>query len=361
MSKQQNGTMNLKPLYIILVPVIAVILILNSGYLQKWLPCVTVNGTSYNVVRYDYYYFSAYNDFVEENSDNLEALGFDSNTSVKTQQYNDDMTWMDYFCQQGEQRMMEAAYYNDLASAASYEFTEEELAPVTEKMDEITELCTSNGVTISNYMTASYGSGMTEAAFKEELTYEVQGEAYKSYLEKNYEPEADAITAWISQQKDLDSYTTADLQIIELDASIDRFSEEVGDTQLLALQNKLDELTQRYVNKTESFEQLSTEFSVDEDLVKTGGTVNNCTKDQLTDEIADWCFNQERTSGDYLESMDKENGKAYLVVYVKAGDSSQSIEARDALAKEAVESAYEDASYQYTPVTHKIGMTLIGR
>ena len=54
----KNQSKLVRAFYIVLVPVVLVVILLNSGVLQKWLTAVTVDGEPYSAVRYDYYYYS---------------------------------------------------------------------------------------------------------------------------------------------------------------------------------------------------------------------------------------------------------------------------------------------------------------
>ena len=53
----KNQSKLVRAFYIVLVPVVLVVILLNSGVLQKWLTAVTVDGEPYSAVRYDYYYY----------------------------------------------------------------------------------------------------------------------------------------------------------------------------------------------------------------------------------------------------------------------------------------------------------------
>ena len=60
---KNDSRMN-RAFYLFLVPIVAVIVLLNSGYLQRWFTAATVYGEDYSAVRYNYYYFSVYHDFL---------------------------------------------------------------------------------------------------------------------------------------------------------------------------------------------------------------------------------------------------------------------------------------------------------
>jgi len=82
---QKNNSPQLRALYIILVPIVLLIIILNSGILQKAFPAARVHGSGVSVVRYNYYYYDWYNRFLEENELRLDELGYDPSVSANSQ------------------------------------------------------------------------------------------------------------------------------------------------------------------------------------------------------------------------------------------------------------------------------------
>ena len=90
--------------YIIIIPIVLVMILLNSGYLQRWFTAVTVDGEDYNAVGYNYYYFRCYRDFVD--SEDFASSGLDLTVSLSDQQYDETATWKDHFTAQAEERMV---------------------------------------------------------------------------------------------------------------------------------------------------------------------------------------------------------------------------------------------------------------
>ena len=97
----------LRAMYIILVPVVAMIILLNSGYLQRLVPAARLNGAAYSVVRYNYYYFDFYNSFLEENALMLDELGYDPSLADSEQSYDGQISWKEFFQRQAETNMKE--------------------------------------------------------------------------------------------------------------------------------------------------------------------------------------------------------------------------------------------------------------
>jgi hypothetical protein len=350
-----------KIFYIILVPVILVVILLNSGFLQARVPAVTVSGASYNVAQFNYYYFAAYNDFVDENFDESGYNGpFDQSVDLRSQQKDEDTTWKEYFIQQAEEKLVEVTYFYSQATVAGYEFSEEELAPVEENLALINEEASDSGITLKNYLVAYWGVGMTEDIYTQELTRRVKAEAYEAYLTTIGEVEQTALDQWI-QENQPESYPSANLTVICLKAAEDRFTGEVGETQLSDLSAKLERLAARYESDPSQLTALAEEFNDDDTLAKNQGALLNQTRDSLPAPVAEWVFDETTQLGDWTAVMDEENACAYLVRLDSWGEDAAEQDALRAVRQQQVadklESVRENASISY----RKLGSRLIGR
>ena len=277
----------LRVLYILLVPIVALIIILNSGLLQRWAPAAVVHGERYSVARYNFYYFEYYNRFLDENADRLDELGYDPG-GTDTKQFTDEgISWKSFFLREAEKDMAETAYYYDLAQAAGYEFSEEELLPVGERLAEHAAAQAASNINAKNYYTAYYGSGTTEEIYTAELTRVVKAQAYKDYLIRSAAPTQEQIDAYIAANA-VPDYRTADLRVITLEAQPDRETGEVGQEQLDALGRKMERLVERY-DEGESFEDLQSAFSTCA-LGDSKGYLYDATRLDLPENIADDLF-----------------------------------------------------------------------
>lgn len=323
----RNSDPILRAMYIILVPVVALIILLNSGILQKNMTAATVNGESYNVVRYNYYYFDYYNSFLEENEDRLTELGFDPNVSEANQNYSLTTTWREFFQAEAEAILAETAYYYNLAVEAGYEFSEEELAPVENQLAKNREDQTNYGVKAKNYYISYYGSGMTEELYTLELTRQVKAQAYKAYLAAAYEHSEEALNAWI-EANGVEDYPAAHIKVITLDALPDRETGKVGAQQIAALNSKLDKLTERY-EAGASFDELQQMFSSCALGDKTGTLI--AVGGQVPEVLVDWCREGNLIAGDMIAVVDEETGTAFLAVFERYSESGAKLQAAAAL------------------------------
>ena len=353
----------LRALYIILVPIVLLIIVLNTGMLQKTVTAARVHGEKYSVVRYNYYYFDCYNRFLEEHESELDELGYNPSLTDTKQYTADGISWKEFFLKQGEAAMAETAYYYNLAEAAGYEFTAEELRPIETKLEEIAAAQTASRINAKNYYTAYYGAGMTEAAYTEELTRQVKAQAYKDYLIRSSAPTQETIDAYIAQNA-IPDYRTADLRGITLEAQPDRETGEVGLEQENALSLKMQRLVERY-DAGESFESLQAAFSTCA-LGDSQGYLKEATRLDLPENIADELFFGGSDPGAYPGGypagwyMTTRSGTTeYFILLDAWGGSGPVREATLALGQDALlQKAAADIASEYPVIRQRFGMLL---
>lgn len=346
-----------RALYIILVPIVLLIIFLNSGWLQKLLPAASVNHVNYSVVAYDYYYFDYYNRFLEENSENLSELGYDSSVSNGQQDYDDTMTWREYFLEEGEKELAEARYFYDQAISAGYEFSEDELLPISEQLAANEEIRSSYGLKENNFYISYYGRGMDEETYMKQLTLSVKAKAYKNYLIHSYQPSDEELTSYLSEHAEQD-YKTVSLSLITLDAENIR-GEASSDASTKALQERLSRLESRY-KAGESFDELQAAFST-KTLGGSTGKLMDASRADLPDSLADALLTNQDSikAGDSFALLDEENGKAYFLLVDGLGTSGLEKEAAIELGRQKVEEQLADAlAGDYKLKRNSLGMLL---
>lgn len=359
----KNNDPMLRALYIILVPIVLLIIVLNSGLLQKTVIAAKCRGQSYTVVRYNYYYFDNYNSFLEENEAELSELGYDPNLSDSNQYTADGITWKQFFLNAAEADLAETAYYYDLAEAAGYVFSQEELRPVEERLAENAAAQQRSNLSARNYYTAYYGSGMTEASYTAELTRQVKAMAYKDYLIRSAQPSQGELEAYIAENA-IPDYQTADLRVITLEAQPDRETGEVGQEQLDALGKKMERLVARY-KAGEGFEALQAAFSTCA-LGDSQGYLLDATRLDLPESIADDLFFGGDDPAAYPDGypagryMTTRSGTTeYFVILDEWSGSGPEREASLALGQDALlERAAAEISAEYPVQQQYFGMLL---
>lgn len=351
----KNNAKGLTPMYIVLVPIVLVVVLLNSGFLQRLFPAAEVRGSTYQVNQYNYYYFTAYNALLEAD---YETEDFDPSQEADEQTRADGSTWFDWFCAQADQRIAEVAYYNDLAANAGYIFTEADMAPMNARLAEMQTEAAVNSLAMKDYYVAYYGTGMTESAFLTELQRDYQADAYRAHLISSGAPADVELDAWLSEHPTED-YDTANLQLIVLSAVPDRFSGEIGAQQLTDLSAKLDQLVDRYEADPASFEALAAAYSSRSDVTENSGSLTDQRKEDLPATVSAWCFSAQ--PGDVFHTVDPESGEGYLAVLNGWGGSAARLEASAALRSAHVDETAQAALADYTVEHNSLGMKFAGK
>lgn len=351
----KNNPYLLRALYIILVPVVLLIILLNTGWLQRFIPAASINGESISVIRYNYYYYDYQTTFLHAHEAELDELGYDTNVDPERQNYSADMTWKEFFQQEAEADMAETAYYCALAEQAGYAFSEEELAPVAERMAANEASATDNGISMKNYYIAYYGPGMNEERYEAELTRVVKAAAYKQYLIDTCQVDEGELEAYLAEHPDTE-YESVQLQVISLSATADRATGEVGQPQLDALRAKLEALVARYESGI-PFEQLQQAFSDGE-----AGTILLTRATQLPGEFVEHYIDRQLRPGvtidEALTFIDEETGTAYFALRTGAGELGRVVDARAVLGAQAVEAQQAKDISAYRPQRKGFGMLL---
>ena len=339
--------------YIILVPIVLVIILLNSGLLQRWFTAVTLDGEDYKAVEYNYYFFRCYREFVD--GEEFAGSGLDLTVALSHQQYDETTTWKDHFAAQAEARMVTTAFYDGLAREAGYTFSQEELAPVQQTLEEIADYCGEVGIAVDNYYPAYYGAGMTQGIFTQELEREVRAQAYRTYLAQGGGTTDQEVEAYLADHP-VDNHPLTDLWLIELDAVPARADGQVGPQQLDELEARLGRLEARAAQGGETMDVLSDKFS--DRPWGDHGRLEQAVEQDLPELVAQWCFAPERAAGDMAALLDRQAGKGYLVQVEGFSGSSAQRTARLALAAEQIGQLDAQALEHTTVEYHAIGMQL---
>ena len=135
------------------VVVAAVGIVANSKGIERGAKAVTIGSETYTAADVDYYYYTAYNSFVRQNSSSLSFLGLDTSKSLNEQdcQLMEDSTWHDYIT---EQAIKSLTSYSMLAQKA-----EESGFDGSEAMDEAVKQ------TYSDHDTYASAAGITRSQY----------------------------------------------------------------------------------------------------------------------------------------------------------------------------------------------------
>ena len=152
------------------IPAVFILILLGTGLPQRFLPAVTVGDRTYSVAQYNFYYYENYAAYVTEHYDELDELGLDLTRALKSQRYDEDLTWAQLFRVRALEDMRTYAILYDAAMEEGFLAVDRVAEVRAEKEAELWEYCAANNIKrVETYLTGLYDAGMTEEIFYREL------------------------------------------------------------------------------------------------------------------------------------------------------------------------------------------------
>ena len=185
--------------------VIAVIasFIWRSNLIPKMSTAATIDGEKYTASEVAYYYQTAYRNFLNQYSYFASYLGLNTGASLKSQEINADtasmlgielpgadsepvegeeastgMTWHDYFLEQALDNMSVIQSVLKTADAEGFQYPAGVQAQYDDNMAALRSTAAASGVSVSQYLKANFGAGLTEKDYGEQLMRVLRYSAY---------------------------------------------------------------------------------------------------------------------------------------------------------------------------------------
>ena len=201
----------------VLVAVIASF-VWRSDFIPKTTTAATIDGEKYTAAEVEYYYQTAYRNFVTNSQYSyfLSYLGLNTNATLKSQSINSTaaamlgielpdadaesaeadseadplaptgMTWHDYFLDEAldNMRVIQAAL--KAAEAEGFQYPAGVQAQYDDNMDALKAVAAASGISVSQYLKGNFGAGVTEKVYGEQLMrvlrYSAYADAYQDSL-----------------------------------------------------------------------------------------------------------------------------------------------------------------------------------
>ncbi len=190
--------------------VVILSVIWRTNLIPKMSPAATIDGQNYNAGEVSYYYQNAYRNFVNQYSYFVSYLGLDTNLPLKGQEISSataqmlgidtsnfggedtpepadsenadapaegeetedtgtGMTWHDFFLDQALDNMSTIQAGLKAAEAEGYVFSDSLQVQHDEAMESLRSMAAASGVSVSQYLASSFGGGITEKIYSDQL------------------------------------------------------------------------------------------------------------------------------------------------------------------------------------------------
>jgi len=183
--------------------VVIVSVVWRSGLTTKITTAATIDGQKYTAGEVSYYYQTAYRSLLGQNPYASYLLGLDTSASLKDQEISlsaasmlglelpelsgadgetasTGMTWHDYFLNQALDNMTVIHASLKAADAEGFETPASVQAQYDDNMNALKSTAAASGISVSQYLKANFGAGVTEKVYGEQLMRVLRYSAYSS-------------------------------------------------------------------------------------------------------------------------------------------------------------------------------------
>lgn len=218
---------------VVIAVLVAILLVWNSGLIQRGQTAATVGDTKYSVNDVNYYYQSAkYNANYIYYMYGMEAPADDTVMNAETGE-----TYRDYYLETALASLTQLTALYDGAIAAGY--SDADVADtVKEQIATAKSYASTNGYGYGAFLKAQFGRYMTPAAYKSMLTRAAVADLYYSDYSDSLEYSSDDLQAYYEENKDaLDTFDYSYLYFTpeEAEAGENATEEEIAELKSMAL------------------------------------------------------------------------------------------------------------------------------
>lgn len=372
----------------VLVAVIASF-VWRSDFIPKTTTAATIDGEKYTAAEVEYYYQTAYRNFVSNSQYSyfLSYLGLNTNATLKSQSINSTaaamlgielpdadaesaeadseadplaptgMTWHDYFLDEAldNMRVIQAAL--KAAEAEGFQYPAGVQVQYDDNMDALKAVAAASGISVSQYLKGNFGAGVTEKVYGEQLMrvlrYSAYADAYQDSLTYSDSELEEAYGA------DRNTYDHVSYEVVSFSGAAESTTDDEGNTvepteeEAAAALEAAQDLAQTVLDGFQDggdLEELANEndgtYSKNENGTYSAGNV-----------MSEWLYDSARKSGDASTLAD--GTVQYVVVFHdRFRDENPTIDIRHILVSLGTgsiaegEEGYEDQQAQLKADAH---------
>ena len=290
--------------------VIAVALfVYNSGIFQRNQTAVTIDGENYNVAKTSYYYQQICGNYAS-------MFGQEYLQTLKTQSYDDNRTWDDYFKEEAVNNMKFVHAASKAAKADGMSLDSDDNATIQANVDSIKSAASAAGYSYGSYLKAVYGQYMSNSVLKSCLEDQILASKYATkYSEDNFVYTDEEIEAYYEENKN--SYDLVDGAYVsvsgtpEAKTDADGNTVEATDEEKQAAMDEARETAEAILAEVEGGADLETAAGKYDRASYTGGTEMTTS----TGTAGEWLFDESRRPGDTEMLADEENSRYYVAAF----------------------------------------------
>lgn len=250
-------------------------------------------------LEYDYYYYSSVNSYLSMYGSLISYMGLDTTVDFDEQQYDETMTWKDYFDSTAVDQAIQI--YALLDDAQKNGFTYDTTEEYTSYVDSIKEAAANSGDSLSDYYKSYFGTYATEANMEGFIKDGLVAAAYYDQLVADQEISADEVKAYYEENRN--SYDQVD------------YKSKVFTTPAYEEKNESDvdlEAEEREQQAQELLAAVQNGETVEDLELNEGAKMSSAPSC-----ASEWLFDDARAEGDIEVFTDENTSDVYVVQFEK--------------------------------------------
>ena len=362
-----------------IIAVLAIIIILlNTNLLYTATTAVTIGDDEYTNAEYQYYYYSALNNF-EMNYYSYLSLFFDTSKPLDEQEFTgasmglsvpeslegvEGATWQDYFSAQALESMREMTALYNAAVAEGYTLSEEDAANIEETIASFETTAETNGWRDGDaYASVVYGKGVDLDTVREKMERASIAGDYSQDIFDSFEYTPEELSAYYDEHRDV--FDTLDFEYYlvaaervettetvtdeETGEETEETSEAVTDETMAEAKESAEQILQAYESGAEqsalNFAEAISEVLGDEagEPYTYEAAQAYSTSMYLSDALADWILDESRQPEDTAVIESTDSGYYVVVFHNRSDNDVETVSFRHILIK--AEDTDEDGEY----------------
>lgn len=293
---------------------------------------VEINGETYSVSDVNYFFYTYYDSFREQNAEYISYM-IDDSKPLKEQEYEEGQSWFSYLLNESVDSMVNVAAIAAAAEEAGFSLDEKSEGEIADYLDGIAAVAKNSDLSADQYMKQIYGSDMTLERCKELMTMSFLAKNYSLHLQEELAFSREDLEQEFQDHKEIYEFVSYERLYFKAAAS----DEDVTEEQMEEAKALAEEALKR-VRGGEELEEISGEY---EDCVYYASDEAYYSSGYA---YGDWLFDDQRKNGD-SEVLEDEKGYYVMVFREKFRHEYLTVNIRDI--SFGVNTAAEDLDTEY--------------
>jgi len=290
---------------IVFLLVLAVSLLLNSAFIRRTLPVITIDGVDFNTTQFEFFFHMEYSEYIEFANQFQGMFPVPDRGRPLSSQIQDEATgatWSDFISERALRRMAETVSLYNAAREYGFVPSEDDLALIEhEVLMRQFEASMHGWPNLNSYLQRIFGFSINEQIYREILEFILTADSFNLYMRDSFEYSDEQLRAFYTENADsLDVFfyrllmISADIPLaddFEDDAELDAARE-----QALADAYELANLIADGIVDEESFIIAAGEYN--EWFADPNATLRVQMGEALDADLSSWLLEGGRESGD---------------------------------------------------------------